>query len=250
MCRWGQTLHTRIPDFSHFGASRYRDLSAPPPPHARSQMPSHALRNFEELLASVDQLIAIHARIQSGRGRRHRQEAIHRAGVVLTVAAWQAYVEKVALEALDKIEQGIAVDEQGHPTPVWVRASFRFRKPSVKKTVGDLNTPNSQNVWRLFDWSFGFDPRPSWVWVSPRRQWNTTQFSSRTDDWLRIRHSIAHGNILPTTVPWIKNNAGTARLTLSLLQECLRHFRELARRTDKAFIRFLRREYRVRTMGR
>lgn len=213
-------------------------------------MPSSALRNFDELMASVDQLIAIHARIQSGRGRRHRQEAIHRAGVVLTVAAWQTYVEKVALEALAQIERGIEVDEHGDPTPVWVRASFRFRKPAVSKTVGDFNTPNSQNVWRLFDWSFGFDPRPHWVWDSPRRHWSTQQFSNRTDDWLRIRHSIAHGNTLPNNLAWIQNNSGTARLTLSLLQECQRHFRELVRRTDRAFIRFLRREYRIRRLGR
>jgi hypothetical protein len=212
-------------------------------------MPSSALRDFEGLMASVDQLIAIHAKLQSGRGRRHRQDAIHRAGVVLTVAAWQAYVEKVAIEALGKVERQIGFDENGAPTPVWIRASFKFRKPAVTKSVGDLNTPNSQNVWRIFDWSFGFDPRPFWVWDSPRRQWDTRVFSDRTDAWLRIRHSIAHGNVLPDNLPWIKNNAGTSRLTLDLLKECERHFRELARRTDKSFIRFLRREYRVRDMG-
>jgi hypothetical protein len=209
-------------------------------------MPSLALRDFNELMASVDQLIDIHARIQEGRGRRHRQEAIHRAGVVLTVAAWQAYIEKVAIEALEKIERRIGLDEDGGPTPAWARASFKFRKPAVTKTVGDLSTPNSQNVWRLFDWSFGFDVRPHWAWNSPRRTWNSSFFASRTDEWLRIRHSIAHGNDLPDNLPWIKNASGTARLTLDLLRECKRHFRELVRRTDVAFIRFVRREYRVR----
>lgn len=198
---------------------------------------------------SVDQLVAIHARLQSGRGRRHRQDAIHRAGVVLTVAAWQAYIEKVAIEALTKIEQRIEREDDGTPTPVWIRASFKFRKPSVTKSVGDLNTPNSQNVWRLLDWSFGFDPRPFWVWESPRRHWDTRTFSDRTDAWLRIRHSIAHGNSLPENLSWIKNNAGSPRLTLALLQECQRHFRELARRTDRAFIKFLRREYKVPKLG-
>lgn len=137
------------------------------------------------------------------------------------------------------------VGENSDPVPVWARASFKFRKPAVTKAVGDLNTPNSQNVWRLFDWSFGFDPRSSWTWASPRRQWNSHQFSTRTDEWLRIRHSIAHGNNLPDNLPWIRNEAGTPRLTLSLLQECQRHFRKLARNTDTAFIHFLRNEYRI-----
>jgi hypothetical protein len=213
-------------------------------------MPSTASRDFAELMASVDQLIAIHARIQSGRGRRHRQEAIHRAGVVLTVAAWQAYVEKIALEALAKIEAKIQVDDDGSPTPPWARASFKFRKPAVTKSVGDLNTPNSQNVVRLFDWSFGFDPRRYWVWDSPRRQWDSAKFCNRTDEWLRIRHSIAHGNSLPDNMGWIKNASGTARLNLTLLRECQRHFRELVRRTDTAFIKFLKREYKVTGVGR
>jgi hypothetical protein len=213
-------------------------------------MPSAASRDFAELMSSVDQLIAIHARIQSGRGRRHRQEAIHRAGVVLTVAAWQTYVEKVAMEALASIERKIQVDDAGQPTPAWARASFKFRKPAVAKHVGDLNTPNSQNVLRVFDWSFGFDARPHWIWDSPRRRWGPTEFCSRTDEWLRIRHSIAHGNNLPTNLPWIKNAGGTPRLTLSLLQECERHFRELVRRTDTAFSKFLRREYKVPPLGK
>ncbi len=209
-------------------------------------MPSVALQSFNELMTSVDQLIAIHARIQEGRGRRHRQEAIHRAGVVLIVAAWQSYIEKVAIEALSKIERRIDVDENGDPTPVWVRASFKFRKPAVNKSIGDLNTPNSNNVIRLFEWSFGFNPRPHWVWDSPRRQWNSQEFCDRTDEWLRIRHTIAHGNDLPSNLTWIKNAAGDPRLTLSLLKECQRHFRELVRRTDKSFIKFVRREYSVR----
>lgn len=209
-------------------------------------MASQASQDFADLMASVEQLIAIHARIQSGRGRRHRQEAIHRAGVVLTVAAWQAYIEKVAIEALQKIERRITLDEDGEPTPAWARASFKFRKPAITKTVGDLNTPNSQNIWRLFDSSFGFDPRPHWIWNSPRRTWTSGYFQTRTDEWLRIRHSIAHGNELPSNLTWIHNAAGTPRLTLKLLKECQRHFRELVRRTDIALIRFVRREYKVR----
>jgi hypothetical protein len=63
-------------------------------------MSSGSLGECTNLLGSVDQLIIIHGKLQQGRGRRHEQDAIHRAGVVLTVAAWQAYIEKVLTEAL------------------------------------------------------------------------------------------------------------------------------------------------------
>ena len=208
-------------------------------------MTSLALTEFETLMTSVDQLSDIHARLQTGPGRRHQQDAIHRAGVVLTVAAWQAYVEKVAIEALGQIEASFDAANGEEPVPNWARASFKFRKPSVTKSVGSLNTPNSQNVWQLFDWSFGFDPRPNWIWHAPRRSWTTKEFTDRTDAWLRIRHTIAHGNNLPENLPWIKNSAGSARLTLNLMNDCKRHFREKATRTDSAFSDFLQDQYGV-----
>ena len=207
-------------------------------------MASNAFGSFETLLGSVDQLIEIHSRLQVGAGRRHRQDALHRSGVVLTVAAWQAYVEKVSVDALNWIESQIAGPLPGAPPPPhWARASFAFRKPAVRKAIGDLNTPNTQNVRRLFESSFGFDPRSCWVWQVSTRDWNAAAYSTRTDDWLRIRHTIAHGFDLPDNMPWIKNSTGQARLTLGLLEECKKHFHRKARLTDAAFSAHLEGEY-------
>jgi hypothetical protein len=64
---------------------------------------SAAFESFKGQLELVDQLISIQGKLQTGPGRRHEQGAIHRAGVVLVVAAWQAYVEKVLGEGLDAI---------------------------------------------------------------------------------------------------------------------------------------------------
>lgn len=203
-------------------------------------MASAAFLKFEALLGSVDQLIDIHGRLQTGAG----QDALHRSGVVLTVAAWQSYIEKVSNEALDWIETQILIVPNGEPpTPQWARSSFAFRKPAIKKSIGDLNTPNTQHVRRLLESSFGFDPKSHWVWVAPSRRWNASQYSDRTDEWLRIRHTIAHGVDLPSNMPWLRNGAGAPRLTLGLLEECKKHFHRKARLTDAAFSRHLDEEY-------
>ena len=204
---------------------------------------SEALEAFDGLMQSVEDLIGAHERIQTGRGRRHGQEALHRAGVVLTIAAWQSYVEKVSIEALNRIESIYSQPNENRNIPSWAVSAFYFRKPSVTKSVGDLNTPNSQNVIRLFDWSFGFNPKPFWIWDEPRRKWDPQFMCDRTDQWLRIRHNIAHGNALPNNLQWIKNNAGTPRLNLTLLKECKRHFTRLSKLTDSAFGQILREKY-------
>lgn len=208
-------------------------------------MSSGSLGEFTNLLGSVDQLIIIHGKLQQGRGRRHEQDAIHRAGVVLTVAAWQAYIEKVLTEALLHIENNVIAPVEGVPPPSWATGSFLVRKAGIKKSISDFNTPNAENVRRLFKDSLDFDPWPSWTWHVGRRNWNSHTVRARTNDWLRIRHSIVHGFSLPDDMEWIQGDDGTARLTLRLLRECLKHFRFLASKTDEAFSIHLLDQHRI-----
>ena len=84
-------------------------------------MGSNAKLAFSQLMASVEELIDIHGRLQEGQGRRHRQEALHRAGVVLIVAAWQAYIEKLCDETLEWIERTV-LRQQNPAVPAWAKS--------------------------------------------------------------------------------------------------------------------------------
>jgi hypothetical protein len=95
-------------------------------------MPSNSFGEFEGLLGSVDQLTIIHRKLQQGRGRRHEQDAIHRAGVVLAVAAWQAYVEKVLNEGLQYIQDSVFAAVAGVSPPAWATSAFLVRKAAIK----------------------------------------------------------------------------------------------------------------------
>ena len=206
-------------------------------------MMSRSFSEFERLLGTVDQLIKIHARLQQGRGRRHQQDAIHRAGVVLTIAAWQAYIEKVLEEGLMRLEDKVTAPVNGVGPPPWAVSGFRLRAAMIKKNIADFSTPNSENARRLFSEAFDFDPWPAWIWHVPRRDWDSEKVRNRTNEWLKIRHSIAHGFDFPNTLHWIRGDNGTPRLTLSLLKECRRHFYFLASKTDEAFWNHLNEQY-------
>jgi hypothetical protein len=94
-------------------------------------MPSNAHKNFTALMSYVDQLVGIHAKLQQGKGRRHEQDAIHRAGVVMVVAAWEGYVEQVLLEAFAAIEKdaGLGAAAPGAAAvPNWARHAFGIRR--------------------------------------------------------------------------------------------------------------------------
>ena len=194
---------------------------------------SVALTKFSEQLVLVDQLISIHGKLQTGRGRRHEQDAIHRAGVVLTVAAWQAYNEKVLVEAIDAIASNL--QNPAAPAPSWALQSFNMRRAQIASVVKKFNTPNDVTTRDLYLDSLGFNPWPFWEWRQGRRQWDVYEVRRRTNTWVLVRHSIAHGFDFPNNVPWLRGNNGVPRLTLGLLKECRAHFIHLTSKIDAAF---------------
>ena len=198
---------------------------------------SNSLNAFTNQLGLVDQLITIHGRLQSGRGRRHQLDALHRAGVVLTVAAWQAYVEKVLAEGLDAIAADMATPAAAAPR--WSVHTFQMRRAAILNLIKKFNTPDDVRVRDLFQDSIGFNPWTRWNWIQGRRNWSVQEVRDRTNGWVNIRHSIAHGFGLPVNLPWLRDGAGPPRLTLELLQECRRHFVHLVNQTDSAFADFL-----------
>ena len=208
-------------------------------------MPSHASQEFADLIGFVDQLIAIHGRLQAGRGRRHQQDAIHRAGVVMTVAAWESYIEKVLSEAVTSIEEhagigGPVAVAPAAPVPPWARHAFALRRTEIKNSVKRFNTPNAVNVRDLFGEALEFNPWPHWNWHAQRRQWNQEEMRRRLNYWMDIRHSVAHGFPLPNDIPWLQDPHRRPRLTLDLLKQCKSLFQRLVSQTDVAFAVFLR----------
>jgi len=205
-------------------------------------MASRSLDRFNALLGYVDQLIDIHGRLQKGKGRRYYQEALHRSGVVLVVAAWEAYVEDVLDEALDLIERSMS-SSTSQPVPAWAVTNFMLTKNRISSEIKQFHNPNAENIVRLFQGSIRFDPSDHWLWKAPRRYWGKADSMKEINEWLRIRHCIAHGAELPAEIPWLRGPSGQPRLVLGLLKDCKRTFEHFAEETDKGLGSFLKTSY-------
>jgi hypothetical protein len=219
-------------------------------------MSSRALQQFGTLTGYVDQLIAIHGNVQAGPGRRHKQEALHHAGVVMTVAAWESYIEKVTLEALSAIEAHAGVAGPPpvpapaapaavapaaaaapivQPVPAWAKHAFALRRAEIATLVKKFNTPEATKVRDLLNDTLEFNPFPHWQWHVGANVWTPDQTKTRLDQWVLIRHSVAHGFPLPANLPWILGPNQRPRLTLALLRECKLFFEQVVSQTDVAF---------------
>lgn len=213
-------------------------------------MSSKAETQFADLVAYVDQLIAIHGKLQTGKGRRHEQDAIHRSGVVLMVAAWESYVEKVVLEALEAIELNAGVPPAAAPgttVPAWAKHAFSLRRAEIAKSVKRFNTPSAVEVRDLMLESLEFNPWTHWTWHAGPRQWDEKVMRAMLNDWVQIRHSVAHGFALPNDIAWLKDSHDRPRLNLSLLRECKWFFERLVTQTDAAFGAFLNAHHGIAT---
>jgi len=210
-------------------------------------MPSNAQSQFIAQMGFVEQLIVIHRKLQSGRGRRHEQDALHRAGVVMSVAAWESYIERVVMEALDAIERsaGVAAGAAAPPVPAWARHAFALRRAEIAKQVRRFNTPSDVEVRDLFQESLEFAPWPSWSWQAGPRQWDEDGVRSRLRDWMLVRHSVAHGFPLPADVAWLQDAQQRSRLTLALLKDCKQFFSRLVTHTDASLGLWLRNHHGV-----
>lgn len=154
----------------------------------------------------------------------------------MTVAAWQAYVEKVIVEALDAIAADLNAPAGGAAQPPsWAVHTFQMRRAAITNAVKKFNTPDDVKVRDLFQDALGFNPWSSWEWRQGPRQWDANEVRRRTNTWVLVRHSVAHGFPLPNDVAWMQGDNGNARLTLGLLEECKAHFTHLVACTDAAF---------------
>jgi hypothetical protein len=189
-----------------------------------------AAAEFDRAMSDPRNLVASHRALNPGVGRRFREMSINRAVIVLTVAAWQSFVEDLAGEIIDELRPPDG--DPGLPRYRVMRADTTF-------AIHHLSTPNAEKTRDLL-LRAGFNPWPHWGWDG---RWPMTSFEvrERMNQWLRVRHAIAHGDPeLPPESMLPRTPSGTTTLTLDDAEACIRFFtRVVAQTTEAALAEFV-----------
>jgi hypothetical protein len=185
-----------------------------------------ARAEFKRAMTDPDNLRASHRALRRGPGRRFREVSINRAIVVLTVAAWQAYVE----DLLDEIVEYLRVSPNDPAFP-----RFRVILADCRTAIHRFSTPNAEGTRELL-MRGGFDPWPSWSWGG-RWSMQGTQVRERMNQWLQVRHAIAHGDAdLPHERCLSLTISGDPTLTLANAESCIAFFQRVVNATTDAAI--------------
>ncbi len=144
-------------------------------------MPSNALSvHLDQLLGDATELDTIHSQLRAGlAGRQYGLASLNRAAVVISVSAWESYVEELMRESLQ------ALRPAAPPLENWPSLSA-----FILGELGRFHTPNAQNVANLINRCLGLPSvRTSWGW----RNCTSAQAEGILNQALDLRHQIAHG---------------------------------------------------------
>jgi len=189
-------------------------------PHRETVMPSNAYQLYLlPLLGDATEIEQAHQNLRTGQaGRQWGLGALNRAAVVMSLSAWEAYVEEL-------IKESVAAFKPANPA----NTLWQSINADARSQIGRFNTPNVENVRKLIADTLGLqDVTLNWHWHNTTVQ----QARDRLTEAITHRHQIAHGvNPRPTI-----HNQYASRLPA--------FFTNLGLRTDRAV-----RDYLVNTIG-
>lgn len=202
-------------------------------------MPSTAFTKFEnKMLSDVLQLIETHDELAHGRRGRHGLGHLTRSSIFLLCAAWELYVEELALEMSKKIS-----DAMDHPLDLSkdmakeLAQVVKSRKHELKplEFAGDgwkgvirshseslcaaLNSPKADPISILF--------RKTTGWDAPTECWSKS--TSFINEFVSLRGEIAH-----------KGSEGSYPRVYDVKNKCFEGIKLSALETDNGAAYYLR----------
>ena len=147
------------------------------------------MRNLKESMEDAKRLLEIHADIGgTDKGRRWGVEILNKSAVIFVAAAWEAFVEDVATQAIDHVIAK-SDDHETVPLPIrkaaaknleshlnelevwklagegWKDVVLRYRDDVIGDEISTFNTPKPHNVNTLFKKLLGIDNiSVNWGW--------------------------------------------------------------------------------------
>lgn len=175
---------------------------------------TQASGNFAFAVSDIYHLLDFYDE-QTGTGRPDpRFEVLKRTGVILTITAWETFVEDVlTAEFTKQLDQSkapgdvqsvfnlvaqkwqarIRGDGRDSPKPPtfvqWTGDNWKhLLKENFENDIASLNTPNSQNTRKLFKRYLGFDVTSDWRWPGM----SSETACSRLDALIELRGELVH----------------------------------------------------------
>ena len=140
-------------------------------------------------------------------------EVLKRAALIMTLTAWETYVEDVAAELFEKKFSMLKGSPIGH-----------FMESQFEKRVKMFHNPDSQKTKQIFEEFYGIDVTEHWTFAN----YIPEQARNQLNQWIKKRGEAVHRAQTDFTQPQIVNRKE--------LDKSVRFFTELVAKTDEVLI--------------
>lgn len=175
---------------------------------------SKALLSFHQTIGDAEELLNCYDKLNEPESSLNPPEVLKRASLIMTLTAWETYVEDVATEMFHAKFGIITGSHLGNV----IEKKFYER-------LKVFNNPDSVKTKQLFLEFFGIDVTEAWVWNSYK---TTKETSTVLNEWAKRRGEAVHRAQPDKSITHIARRAE--------LDKCIRFFKELVETTDKTLM--------------
>lgn len=171
---------------------------------------SEAKANFEYAISDAEQLLECYDQLNGCKSNTQPPEVLKRATLIMTLTAWETYVEDIAKELVDAKYGVVKGSQLGSIVENRLEEHLKY-----------FNNPGSKKTKILFSEFFGIDVTEAWVWCNYQ---TADEARSQLNTWLKKRGEAVHRAQIDRTEAHIVKREE--------LDKCIRFFRELVTATD------------------
>jgi hypothetical protein len=175
---------------------------------------SLAYENFKIAINDSEQILRAYDQLNKERKEGRDPEELKRAALIMTLTAWETYVEdrvkeevNARLRALDGSQIAAYVQKQ------------------LEKDLKTFHTPNSQKTKHFFDDFVGTDVTANWSWANH----DVEDVRAKLNGWIKKRGDAVHRSIT--------DKQSSHLVSRDDMKKCVNFFKKLVEVTDQALER-------------
>jgi hypothetical protein len=171
---------------------------------------SQAKANFEYAISDAEEILECYDHLNKNESNNQPPAVLKRATLIMTLTAWETYVEDIAKELVDAKYGVVKGSQLGNIVENRLEEQLKY-----------FNNPGSKKTKALFGEFFGIDVTEAWVWNNFQ---TADEARAQLNKWLKKRGEAVHRAQTDITEAHIVKREE--------LDKCIRFFRELVNVTD------------------
>ncbi|WP_345858786.1 HEPN domain-containing protein [Shewanella algae] len=166
--------------------------------------------NFDNAILDAERILEVYYKLNKAEDRNREPEELKRAALIMTLTAWETYVEDVIAERLEADLRALKGSKAGN-----------FIEATLERELKYFHTPNSQKTKGMFQRFLDLDVTESWTWIDGEPE----QVQRKLNEWIVKRGEAVHRSVSDQQAAHIVSRKD--------LGKCVTFFKKLVERTDE-----------------